>query len=294
MIGNANSRGASMCNPIEMSPKPSSSATIAPVTAERASPPPPNFSGMAPLTNPNCHALEISAAGIVPLSSAGRAAGRISSRAKAPTLSRIICCSSLSSKSIIRKVFVLRISSSNALSFDGYRYVRACRLVRRFNHPLRRHSGFEFRVRIACALERGYEGGVLAGVWNRQAIFDRRQVWTFAQNLFGKSGHHFVVADSLLVGGLAALKDNRTERIGVAGSKQVLGEDFKPAIARPRDKPMPDRRELTVEAAREVHRGRTEVLDASRAVHDPRAAVEAGDGAEHPSQQIEVVNAVLD
>src|SRR5271170_1240670 len=289
MIGNANSRGASTCSAIEMSPKASSSATIAPVIAERASPPPPNFSGMAPLTNPNCQALEISAAGIVPLSSAGR----ISSRAKAPTLSRIICCSSLSSKSIIRKVF-LQFSSSNALSFDGDGGARACRLVRRFDHPLRRHSGFESRVRLACAFERGDEGGVLAGVWNRQPILDRREVRPLAQNLFGESGHHFAVADGLLVGGQAALKDNRTERIGVGGGKQVLGEDFEPAVARARDQLVPNRRELAVETAREVHRGRAEVFDPGGAVHDARAAVEAGDGAEHPPQQIEVVNAVLD
>src|SRR5580692_3298108 len=202
MIGNANSRGASTCSAIEMSPKPSSSATIAPVMAERASPPPPNFSGMAPLTNPNCHAFEISAAGIVPLSSAGRAAGRISSRANAPTLSRIICCSSLSSKSIIRKVFVLQFSSSNALSFDGDGGARARRLVRRFDHPLRRHSRFEFGIRFACAFQRSDEGRILAGVGNRQPIFDRRQVGALAQNLFSESDHHFVVGDRLLVGGL--------------------------------------------------------------------------------------------
>jgi len=91
-------------------------------------------------------------------------------------------------------------------------------------------------------------------------------------------------AEAGVAGAQAALENNLPERIGVGSSKQVLGEDFKPAITRARDHPMPDRDELAVKAARKLHRGRAKVFDSIGAVHVASAAVETRDGAEHPRQ----------
>src|SRR5208282_6570441 len=98
-----------------------------------------------------------------------------------------------------------------------------------------------------------------------------------AQNFFAESGHHFALADGFLVGAGAALKTYRPKRVGVGSSKQIFGENFKPAIARAPDHPMPYRSELGVKAARKFHRGRAEVFDSVRPVQVAGAAVDGGD-----------------